>query len=183
AARGRHADVGAAGPGSLPADSRSLDEEGVVIPPTRLDEATLDRLTARMRNVEERRGDLRAQLAANRLAARRLDELSARRGRQLVVSAMDELHDYAERRVRAAMPGLPAGRLGASDGREAEGAAPGRRAAVTINGDELEIAFPGPAPQHDGTLNCPLAVTRSASYFVVRCLTAPDAPASGGAFE
>ena len=183
ATRAHHADVGAAEPGSLPADSRSLDEEGVVIPPTRLDEATLDRLTARMRNVEERRGDLRAQLAANRLAARRLDELSARRGRQLVVSAMDELHDYAERRVRAAIAALPDGRFEATDVLEAEEADLGLRAAVTINGDELEIDFTGTAPQHDGNLNCPLAVTCSASYFVVRCLTDPDAPASGGAFE
>jgi N-methylhydantoinase B len=37
-------------------------------------------------------------------------------------------------------------------------------------------------PQHEGNLNCPLAVTRSAAYFVVRCLTDPDVPASGGAF-
>ena len=53
------------------------------------------------------------------------------------------------------------------------------RAAVTIDGDALELDFAGTARQHDGNLNCPLAVTRSACYFVVRCLTAPDLPASG----
>src|SRR5689334_1439806 len=67
ATRAHHADVGATEPGSLPAGSRRLDEEGVVIPPTRLDDATLDVLVRRMRNPDERRGDLRAQLAANRL--------------------------------------------------------------------------------------------------------------------
>jgi N-methylhydantoinase B len=56
------------------------------------------------------------------------------------------------------------------------------RVAVTIDGDELEADFDGTAPQHDGNLNCPLSVTRSATYFVVRCLTEPDVPASGGAF-
>ena len=56
------------------------------------------------------------------------------------------------------------------------------RAAVTIAGDELEIDFTGTAAQHSGNLNCPLAVTRSACFFVVRCLTDPDLPASGGAF-
>src|SRR5256885_1449062 len=56
ATRAHHADVGAAEPGSLPAGSRRLDEERVVIPPTRLDEATLEELTARMRNPGERRG-------------------------------------------------------------------------------------------------------------------------------
>jgi N-methylhydantoinase B len=182
ATRAHHADVGADEPGSLPAGSRRLDEEGVVIPPTRLDETTLEDLTARMRNPDERRGDLRAQLAANRLASRRIEELSARRGRQLVVAAMDELHDYAERRVRAAIAALPDGRFEASDVLEAQEGDLDLRAAVTIAGDELEIDFADTAPQHDGNLNCPLAVTRSACYFVVRCVTDPDAPASGGAF-
>src|SRR5205807_4506260 len=54
--------------------------------------------------------------------------------------------------------------------------------AVEIAGDEIRIDFAGTAPQYDGNLNCPLAVTKSACYFVVRCLTEPDLPASGGAF-
>src|SRR2546425_6283045 len=58
--RAHHADVGGSEPGSMPADSPTLDEEGVVIPPTQLDDATLDALVARMRNPAERRGDLRA---------------------------------------------------------------------------------------------------------------------------
>jgi len=135
-----------------------------------------------MRNPGERRGDLRAQLGANRLASRRIEELCARRGRELVVAAMDELHHYAERRVRAAIAALPDGRFEASDLLEAEEGDLEVRVAVTIEGDELEIDFAGTAPQHEGNLNCPLAVTRSASYFVIRCLTDPDAPASGGAF-
>ena len=182
ATRAHHADVGAVEPGSLPAGARRLDEEGVVIPPTRLDADTIDGLAARMRNPDERRGDLRAQLAANRLAARRLEELCARRGRDLVVAAMDELHDYAERRVRAAIARLPDGRYEASDVLEADGGDLEIRVTLTIEGDELELDFAGTAPEHGGNLNCPLAVTRSACYFVVRCLTDPDAPASGGAF-
>ncbi len=182
ATRAHHADVGAIEPGSLPATSRRLDEEGVVIPPTRLDAATIDALTARMRNPDERRGDLRAQLAANRLAARRLEELCTRRGRDLVVAAMEELHDYAERRVRRAIAELPDGRYEASDVLEAVEGDLGLRVTLTIEGDRLELDFAGTASQDAGNLNCPLAVTRSACYFVVRCLTDPDAPASGGAF-
>ena len=182
ATRAHHADVGAVEPGSLPAGSRRLDEEGVVIPPTRLDAATIDALTARMRNPDERRGDLRAQLAANRLGARRLEELCSRRGRDLVAAAMDELHDYAERRVRAAIAELPDGRYESSDVLEAAEGDLGLRVTLTVDGDGLDLDFAGTAPQHGGNLNCPLAVTRSACYFVVRCLTDPDAPASGGAF-
>jgi N-methylhydantoinase B len=55
-------------------------------------------------------------------------------------------------------------------------------AAVTIEGDSVTIDFAGTSPQHDGNLNCPLAVARSACFYVVRVLVDPDLPASGGAF-
>jgi N-methylhydantoinase B len=181
--RAHHADVGAVEPGSLPAGSRRLDEEGVVIPPTRLDDAVLDSLVSQMRNPDERRGDLRAQLAAHRLATARTQDLCDRYGGARVEAAMDELHEYSERRVRAAIARLPHGRYEAVDLLEPlDGGELAIRATVTVEGDELEIDFEGTAPQHHGNLNCPLAVTRSACYFVVRCLTDPDVPASGGAF-
>ncbi len=180
--RAHHADVGAVEPGSMPATSRTLDEEGVVIPPTHLTSEVLDELVARMRNPDERRGDFRAQLAAHVLAEQRIAELCARRGRELVASAMDELYEYSERVVRAAIARIPDGRYEAEDVLEALDGELTVRAAVNVAGDELEVDFTGTSPQHDGNLNCPIAVARSASYFVVRCLTDPDLPASGGAF-
>ena len=181
ATRAHHADVGGAEPGSMPADSRTLAEEGVVIPPTRLDEATLDALVAQMRNPDERRGDLRAQLAAQRLGARRIAELCARRGREEVAGgdgrARRLLRAPRPRRDRGA-PGRPLRGRGAA--RDAADGELELRVAVTIAGDELELDFAGTAPQHDGNLNCPLAVTRSACLFVVRALTDPDVPASAG---
>ena len=60
-----------------------------------------------MRNPDERRGDLEAQLAAHRLAERRLAELVERRGDDAVADAMDELYRYSERVVRAAISRLP----------------------------------------------------------------------------
>jgi N-methylhydantoinase B len=84
--------------------------------------------------------------------------------------------------VRAVIAELPDGRGEAEDGVEAvEGDLP-IHCTVEIDGDEIRIDFTGTAPQYAGNLNCPLAVTKSASYFVVRCLTEPDLPASGGAF-
>ena len=180
--RAHHADVGGSEPGSLPAGSRRLEEEGVVIPPTRLDADVLEGLVGQMRNPAERRGDLRAQLAAHRLAETRVDTLCSRYGRERVAVAMDELLAYSERRVRAALAAVPDGRFEAVDVLETADGELEIRAAVTIAGDEIELDFAGTAPQHDGNLNCPLAVTRSACYFVVRCLTDPELPASGGAF-
>jgi len=180
--RAHHADVGGSEPGSLPAGSSTLAEEGVVIPPTRLDDAALKLLVGQMRNPDERRGDLRAQLAAHRLAEKRVEELCARRGRQRVAAAMEELLAYSERVVRSALRELPDGRYEGADALETPDGVLELRAAVTIAGDAIEIDFGGTASQHAGNLNCPLAVTRSACFYVVRCLTSPDLPASGGAF-
>src|SRR3954465_178603 len=95
---------------------------------------------------------------------------------------MDELYAYSERVVRAALERIPDGRYEAEDGLEPLIGELTIRAAVTVSGDAVQIDFAGTSDQHDGNLNSPLAVTRSACYFVVRCLTDPDAPASGGAF-
>jgi N-methylhydantoinase B len=96
---------------------------------------------------------------------------------------MDDLFRYSERVVRAAISSLPDGRYEAADVLEPLEGSLEIRAAVTISGDEVEIDFAGTSPQHEGNLNCPIAVTRSACYFVVRCLTAPDLPSSGGAYS
>jgi N-methylhydantoinase B len=182
ATRAHHADVGGSQPGSMPAGSTTLADEGVVIAPGRLDDGLLDELVSRMRSPDERRGDLRAQIAANRLAERRVAELCARKGRERLVAAMDALYDYSERMVRAAVAEMPDGRFEAADVLETPEGDLLLRCAVTIDGGRIDIDFAGTTPQHGGNLNCPLAVTRSACFFVVRCLTAPDLPASGGAF-
>ena len=180
--RAHHADVGGMEPASLPAFSHELYQEGLIIPPTPLTDEVVQLFLANARNPDERRGDLRAQIASHHLAARRVEELCARRGRERVAAAMDELYSYSERMVRAAIERLPNGRWGAEDVVEAvEGELP-IRATIEVEGDEIRIDFAGTAPQHAGNLNCPLSVTKSACYFVVRCLTEPDLPASGGAF-
>jgi N-methylhydantoinase B len=181
--RAHHADVGGMEPASLPAGSRELYQEGLIIPPVRLDEHVLRVLCANVRNPDERRGDLRAQVGAQRLAERRVAELCARYGADRLQAAMDELYAYSERCVRAALAELPDGCYEAQDVLEPIDGELEIRVAVTIRGDEVEIDFSGTSPQHPGNLNCPLAVTRAACFYVVRCLTAPDIPASGGAFE
>ena len=180
--RAHHADVGGMEPASLPAFSHELYQEGLIIPPTKLTDEVMRLFLANARNPGERRGDLRAQIAAHQLAARRVDELCERRGRERVAAAMDELHAYSERMVRAAIERLPDGRWSAEDVVEAVDGELPIRATVEVDGDEIRIDFAGTALQHAGNLNCPLSVTKSACYFVVRCLTEPDLPASGGAF-
>ena len=183
ASRAHHADVGGPTPGSMPADSRTLAEEGVVISPQRLDDAAIERLAAQMRQPAQRRADLRAQLAANRTGAGRLAELRDRLGTDGLRAALQETIDYAERRMRACLAELADGTREARDVLEAAGGDLELRLTATVDGDELMLDFSGSAEQHDGNLNCPLAVTRSACWFAVRVLTDPDIPPAAGAMR
>jgi len=183
ASRAHHADVGGRVPGSMPADSHTLAEEGVVISPRVLDEAAIDELVAQMRQPAERRADLRAQLAANRVGGVRLSALAERLGRERLREATDAVLDYAERRTRACIAALPDGELFAEDVLEGRDSDLPLRLRVLVDGERLILDFDGSAAQHDGNLNCPLAVTRSACYFAVRVLTDPDIPPSAGAYR
>jgi N-methylhydantoinase B len=184
ASRAHHADVGAKEPGSMPADSRTLDDEGVVIPPTRLTAEVLEDLAGRMRNPAQRRADLRAQLAAGRAGVERVVALVDRFGLDVVRAGMRETLDYAERRTRARLAELEDGTREARDVLEGAGDADLElRLRAALTGDELALDFAGSAAQHGGNLNCPLPVTLSACYFALRVLTDPDVPPCAGAYR
>jgi N-methylhydantoinase B len=210
ASRAHHADVGGRVPGSMPADSRTLAEEGVVISPRPATPAAIEEVVAAMRQPDERRADLRAQLAANRIGALRLHELAARvggwsgsgtgsasgvggdgdgaqgvggNGGETLREAFDAVLDYAERRTRACLAALPDGTRTAEDVLEAIEGDLVLQLRATVTGERLLLDFSGSAAQHPGNLNCPLAVTRSACYFAVRVLTDPDIPPCAGAYR
>ena len=189
--RAHHSDVGGMRPGSMPSDSRDLYQEGLVIPPLRLVRAgeyvrdVLDLILANVRTPEVRRGDLRAQIAANQLGERRLRELIERRGRDTVGAAFEEVLAYAERRTREAITELPDGEYEAEDQLEGDGVSdedvPIRVRAV-VEGDSITADFEGTSGAVAGNVNCPLAVTRSACYFALRVLLPSDLPANAGTY-
>ena len=167
----------------MPADSRTLDDEGVVISPRPLDEAAIELCTTQMRQPRQRRADLRAQVAAGELGARRLLELYGKAGAETVRAAFTEILDYAERRTRACLNELADGTRRARDVLEAREGDLEIVLEATVSGDEVCLDFTGTAEQHEGNLNCPLAVTHSACYFALRVLTDPDIPPSAGAYR
>ena len=185
ASRAHHADIGGPTPGGMPAFSTTLEQEGVVIPPTRADDAALRRLVARMRAPRQRLADLRAQQAANRVGETRLAELASQHGVAQLRVGFEEILAYAERRTRAALAALPDGVYSAEDVLEDDRDGAQRDATVrveaTIAGERLRLDFSGTDPQLEGNLNCPLSVTKSAATFAVRVLTDPEAPPSAGA--
>src|SRR5881396_1200966 len=191
--RAHHADIGGIAPGSMPADAVHLEEEGIVLEPQKfLDRgeerrSILDRFREETLNPVERLGDLRAQIAANELGARRLVELAERIGVTNLRTSIEELLDYGERRVRASIGELPRGTWAAED--FMEGASPDEpdririRAEITIGGSGIAVDFEGTDRQVTGNLNAPFAVTLSAASYVMRCLTDPDAPRNAGALR
>ncbi len=191
--RAHHADIGGKVVGSMPADAVRLEEEGIVLEPQKfLDRgreraAVVDRFRKETVNPAERLGDLRAQVAANELGVRRLEELVAKHGVTRLRKAIDELLDYGERRIRAAIQELPRGTWSAEDVLEGATSKDPRllriRAEVTIGGSGITVDFGGTDRQVEGNVNAPLSVTTSAVYYVVRCLTDPDAPRNAGAYR
>jgi N-methylhydantoinase B len=191
ATRAHHSDMGGMRPGSMPADSREIFAEGLIIPPVRLVRAgvwqddILDLICANSRTPDLRRGDLRAQAAANRLAGIRLAELAERHGVPTILAAFDEVLRYGERRSRALVALLPDGRYEAASELEGDGADDvdiPLRVTVTIAGDGLTVDFAGTSPAVRGNVNCPRAVTRSACCFALRVLLPDDVPANDGTY-
>ncbi len=187
ACRAHHADVGGPNPAGMPARSRRLEEEGLVIAPTRVEGSELKRLAAQMRSPRQRLADLRAQTAANRIGELRLGELAERHGLDRLRTGMEEILAYAERRTRAALSELPDGVYVAEDVLEDDANGAPRdialRLEARVEGDRLRLDFSGTDAQIDGNLNCPLSVTKSAAFFAVRALTDPDAPPCAGAYR
>ena len=189
--RAHHSDVGGMSPGSMPSSSREIYQEGVIIPPVRLvsggeyvDEV-LDLILANVRTPALRRGDLRAQIAANRIAQARLSELMERRGKETVLTAFDEVISYTERRTREAIRALPNGEYEAEDVLEGDGTTDRDipiKASVTIDGGSMTMDFTGTSEAVAGNVNCPLPVTRSACYFALRVLLPEDVPANAGTY-
>ena len=181
--RAHHADVGGIAPGSMPPDALTIDEEGLRLPPTALDEATLARIVGSSRTPEERRGDLDAQRGANRLGVARFTELVRRLGD---ISALAEILDYGERRMRAALRDFPDGAFGARDVLDSAGPRPVQQSptrievTVRVHGDDITFDFTGTDAQRPGTVNAVEAVTLSAVAFAVRAVTDPTLPANGG---
>jgi N-methylhydantoinase B len=187
--RAHHADVGGEAPGSMPAHATRLEQEGHVVSPmvcardgVWLPEFLEPFLTA-TRTPRERRGDLAAQMGANEVAGRRLEEIVVREGTERFFALTSELLDYGERRMRAALAVLPEGVYRFEDVMEWGEVDVPIRVAVTAEGDHLVADFAGTHPQIPANFNAPETVTRSCLYYAVRVATDPTIPANGGCYR
>ncbi len=189
--RAHHADVGGVSPGSLPsprdADGHvralTVDDEGIRLPPTPLDDALRERFASASRTPAERRGDLRAQEAANHVGALRLRALVDEVGHGRVAGLNDALLDYAERRMRAVIAALPDGEHRFVDRLDDDGAGDAPieiPVVVRVDGDAAEVDFTGAPDQVAGPLNAVRAIAVSAAFYAFRCLAGEAIPANDG---
>lgn len=188
ATRAHHADIGGMAPGSMPVATEIL-QEGLIVPPIRLvdagrpNEAAIALIVRNSRAPEERRGDLRAQLAATALGARRIQALAERFGVEGLRERFAALLNHGDRVMRAVIQEIPDGRYEFEDTLEVGDGLP-IRVALTVHGDAMHFDFTGTAPETDlASLNAVAAVTRSACYYAVRCLAGRDAPANEGCYR
>jgi N-methylhydantoinase B len=180
-------DVGSATPGSYGATTEIFGE-GLRLPPVRLYSAgrlnsDVDAIIfANVRTPEERRGDLRAQMAATLRGVTRLAELAARHGAPRLLAIMREVMDYSERMMRAALAAVPDGTASFEEWCDGDGIleegekddTPFRiRMQVTKAGDRLVVDFAGTDPQVAGPMNAPLAVTASGIFTAIKMVADP----------
>ena len=163
--RAHHADVGGMAPGSLPPDATEIFQEGLRIPPVRWTAEVEAVVVAASRTPDERRGDLDAQLGANRLGIARLREL--RPAPQHDVFA--EIVEYGERRTRAAIHALPDGEYRFEDVLDSTGGPGDARPArivvkVTVRGDAITFDFTGTDAQRAGSVNAVQTRSRGGAW-------------------
>jgi 5-oxoprolinase (ATP-hydrolysing) len=187
AARGHHADIGGKSPGSMPPDSTSIEEEGIVLDAMLivedgvLKEAELRRLLASgpwpARKPDRNIADLAAQIAACWRGAQALLDLCADQGAQVVRAYMSHVQDHAETAVRAL-----AGRLRDGDFSYPMDGGSQIHVAVRVDHDAggIAIDFAGTSPQRADNFNAPVAVVRAAVLYVMRLLVDLPIPLNDG---
>ena len=190
ASRAHHADIGGITPGSMPPDSRHIDEEGVLfdnfllVSEGRLEEARLNAaLTGGRwpaRNPARNLADIKAQLAANSKGARELKALVAHYGASTVRAYMTHVRDNAEESVRRVIDRLEDGRFECTmDG--------GERIVVDIRIDrrrrEAVIDFSASSGQSEGNFNAPSPICRACVLYVFRSLVGADIPMNSGCMK
>jgi 5-oxoprolinase (ATP-hydrolysing) len=190
ASRGHHAEIGGITPGSMPAFSTRVDEEGVLIDNWRLVEggamresATTDLLTSAefpSRNPGANLADLRAQIAANEKGAAELRQLVSQFGLDMVTAYMGHVQDNAEEAVRRALTRL-------RDGEYAYELDNGAVIRVAVRVDQrartAEIDFTGTSAQLPGNFNAPSSVAMAAVLYVLRTLVDDEIPLNAGCLK
>ena len=187
-----HNDVGGRVPGSNAADSESIYEEGIRIPPVKifkqgmLDEDLLRLILLNCRINDIRRGDLHAQFACNRKGMQRVQEACEKFGKDTILACMRELLNYSERKMRHAIAQIPNGTFEFTDYLDSDGlGGPPVPISVKIDigDDEILLDFSNNPQQVKGALNLTETALMACVYYSVKCILDPTLPSNGGYYR
>ena len=187
-----HVDMGGFAPGSMPFGVTEIFQEGLQIPPVRLfrrgelEPELWALISQNVRPQVEVRGDLLAQLAANSVGARRLSELVSRYGVGTVERYLDEMLDYSERRMRAALATVPYGSYVFEDVVEGDGITDERytiRLSLEAAGESIRADFTATDDAAQGPLNCRWPSVAACVYYVLKAVLDPELPPNAGAYR
>jgi 5-oxoprolinase (ATP-hydrolysing) len=190
ASRGHHADVGGLTPGSMPPDSRTIDEEGVLmtdfllVENGRFREAAFRELLTGARyparNVSQNVGDVHAQIAANKRGVQELEAMAEQFGLEVVEAYMGHVRSNAADQVRRVIDRLKSGRFVQ---RMDSGAEIHVRIDLDANARRATIDFDGTSPQVADNFNAPPSIVQAAVLYVFRTLVKDDIPLNDGCLE
>ena len=187
AARGHHADIGGITPGSMPPDSKRVEEEGVLIENfllvrdgRLLERESRDLLASGLhpaRDIDRNIADLKAQIAACVRGGNELRRLVEQYGRAGVAAYMRHVQDNAEEQIRRVIATLEPGAFEAAMD---NGAFIGVAVTPDRERRSVRVDFTGTSPQHAGNFNAPLAITRAATLYVFRTFVDDNIPLNEG---
>ncbi|MFE6937389.1 hydantoinase B/oxoprolinase family protein [Streptomyces sp. NPDC057699] len=190
ASRGHHAEIGGITPGSMPAFSRTVDEEGVLFDNwllvrdgTLRETETRNLLTTAAypsRDPDTNLADLRAQIAANEKGITELRRMTDQFGQDVVEAYMGHVQDNAEESVRRIVTGL---RDGSCRYETDNGAVIAVKVTVDRDARTAVLDFEGTSPQQPGNFNAPTSVVKAAVLYVFRTLVAEDIPLNSGCLK
>lgn len=190
--RAHHADVGGISPGSMPGMATSIDEEGVLIKPRiivrdgKLVKETIEDLLDSTRTPNERLGDLSAQIAANIVGGRRLQEVAKNHGWDIVTRTFYELRDYSAQMMKNAISELEGKDSEFVDFMDSDGVGNWRipiKIKIKFEHKVISVDFEGTASQVLGNINCPLASTLSSIYYVFITIFGTGIPTNEGCWS
>lgn len=188
-----HQDMGGMSPGSLPTNATEIFQEGLRLPPLQLiqngveNHTLIEIIKLNVRIPDVVIGDLRAQISACRIGARRTAELSAAFGAATACTIFGELLDRSERLTRAALATIPPGTFRYTDCLDNDGVDLDKPVkivvAVSVADGKFHVDLTGSAPQTRGPFNAVRSSVLAGVLFSLRAVTDPDIPNNGGCFR
>ena len=187
-----HVDMGGYAPGSMPFGVTEIYQEGLQIPPiklfkkNRLDEEIFSLILQNIRTEKETKGDMLAQIAANNVGIKRLNELLDKYGKGTVKICLKEILDYGERSMLAGMKKIPQGTYAFEDYVEGDGITEDLvriKVTIEVRKNKIIVDFAGTDKQVKGPMNQRITAAQACVYYALKAIIDPELATNSGSYR